>query len=41
VPSADQDDTCDYPPARNRVLLTTATARAVIRAFIATARQPR
>jgi len=34
VPSATQDDVCDYPLARNLVLLTVAIASEVIIAFI-------
>ncbi|MCP5419831.1 MAG: ThiF family adenylyltransferase [Gammaproteobacteria bacterium] len=39
VPSAVQDDICDYPLARNLVLLTTAVACEAILSFIATAQQ--
>ncbi len=36
VPSAAQDDVCDYPLARNLVLLTVAVACEVIATFVAT-----
>lgn len=36
VPSAAQDDVCDYPLARNLVLLTVAVACEVVASFVAT-----
>ncbi|HEV7843932.1 MAG TPA: ThiF family adenylyltransferase [Pyrinomonadaceae bacterium] len=39
VPSAAQDDVCDYPLARNLVMLTVAIACEVIIAYVATGEQ--
>ena len=39
VPSAAQDDICDYPLARNLVMMTVAIASEVIMTFVATEQQ--